>query len=120
MPLLLVIVMASPLLISCEALREYFYSPKIEVKCEVLRNQCRFRNFGDPGEECVTLEVFHLKSGRVMRSQEVCSGHIERDSPVTVPVEFDGVDPIALCMGSKLEVNFSKNCEVKVVEGGEE
>jgi hypothetical protein len=101
---------------SCEAVRDHLYSPKIEVKCEVLRSQCRFRNFGDPGEECVSLEVFHRASGRVMRSRPVCSGHIERDSPIVVPVDFDGIDPIKMCMGESMEGDFSKNCDVTVVE----
>jgi hypothetical protein len=105
---------------SCEAVRDHLYSPKIEVKCDILRGQCRFRNFGDPGEECVTLEVFHRESGRVMPSRAVCSGHIERESPVTVEVEFDGIDPVQLCMGDKMERDFSKNCDVTVVEGEKE
>ncbi len=118
--LFLVVIALALSLCSCKALRAWFYSPKIEVKCEILRSHCRFRNFGDPGEECVTLEVFHEESGRVLRSREVCSGHIERDSPTVVPLRFDGEDPIRLCMGENMERDFARHCTVSVVDVTEE
>ena len=114
--MLSIVLGAMPAMYGCEVVREYLYSPKIEVKCEVLRKQCHFRNFGDPGADCVIVEVFHMESGRVMRSQEVCSGHIERDEPVTIPVQFDDVDPLRICMGENMEENFVKQCTVSVVE----
>lgn len=51
-----------------------------------------------------------------MRSRVVCSGHIERDTPTTVAVEFDDADPLLVCMGENMEQNFVKQCKVTVVE----
>lgn len=120
MGLMLRVFMSTLMLISagggCEVVRDHLYSPKIEVKCEILLNQCRFRNYGDPGEECVALEVFHKESGRVVRSLPVCSGHLERDFPVDVPIQFEGADAVRLCMGEKMNKDFTEHCEVSVVD----
>ncbi len=100
----------------CEELKSRLYTPRIKVRCDVLRQRCQFHKFGDPGQSCIVVEVFHGESGQVLRSQRVCSGHLERDDPTWVDVIFPTEDPIALCMGKDLKLEFKDHCKVTVVE----
>lgn len=100
----------------CQKVEQLLYSPKVKVRCQILKDQCLFRNFGDPGEACVTVTVFHLESGRTIVSKPVCSGRIERDEPTVVDIDFAGQDPIRLCMGEQLKLDFKKTCKVEISE----
>jgi hypothetical protein len=77
---------------------------------------CTFRNFGDPGQLCVQVEVFHEESATVLRSDRVCSGPMDRLAPVEVPVRFSTGDPIRLCMGKDMKQDFAKTCRVEVLD----
>ena len=100
----------------CQAIKERLFNPKIEVKCQILEGRCTFNNYGDPGEACVVVRVHNVKSGALIKSKPVCSGHIERDDPKTVAVEFDKGDPLQLCMGEDLADDFKENCDVEIKE----
>jgi len=97
-------------------LRKLLYRPKVKVSCPILHKQCLFVNYGDPGEACVRVRVFHFASGRTLDSAPVCSGHIDRDDPRWVGVDFGGEDPTSLCMGEDYKLDFKKNCSVEVVQ----
>lgn len=111
-PVILLVVAAS--MIGCERLEKALFSPRIEITCKVLQKKCRMVNYGDPGEACFVLSVFHRGSGRTLPSQPVCSGHLERNTPVWRDVVFTGEDPVRLCMGDDLRKDFKKECEVQI------
>ena len=100
----------------CDQVRKALYRPQIQVKCEVMKNRCRFVNFGDPGEACVRVGVFHFASGKVLQSEPVCSGRIGRDHPVWEEIVFSGDNPLHTCMGEQLHLSFKKECKVEIVE----
>ena len=114
------IVLALACVSGCDQVRKALYRPQIQVKCEVMKNRCRFINFGDPGTACVRVEVFHFSSGKVLQSQPVCSGHIGRDHPVWEKIVFLDEDPLHTCMGEQLHKSFTKECRVEIVELGDE
>jgi len=60
--------------------------------------------------------VFHLESGRTVRSRPACSGRIDREAPSTVDLVFDEADPTTLCMGEQLDKDFKKCCKVEIIE----
>ena len=100
----------------CERLQKALYSPKMKVSCQILEKQCIFRNYGDPGEACVEVTVFHLESGRTLRSRPACSGRIGREAPAIAELVFDEADPTTVCMGEELAHDFKKSCQVEIVE----
>lgn len=104
------------LLAGCGDLEKMLFTPRVKVRCQILKNSCTFRNYGDPGEACVRVEVFHMASGRTLRSQPVCSGRIDRNAPAVVKVVFPKGDPTRLCMGADLKQSFKKECEVTIEE----
>jgi len=101
---------------ACEKVERTLFSPRITISCKVLEKRCRFVNYGDPGEACFSVEVFHKPSGRVVTSQPVCSGQIGRDTPIWVDVVFSGEDPTSLCMGQDLRQDFKASCQVEIKE----
>ncbi len=105
------------LLLGCDAVKEKLYPPRIRVKCEAMRGVCAFENYGDPGDACVVVEVFHHKSGTVLKSNPVCSGRLERGTPSIEKITWPDTDPLTLCMGEDMKGNFALTCEVSVVEG---
>ncbi len=120
-PVSLILVILAVLAASgCEELRRRLYTPRIKVRCDILRKECLFTNHGDPGGTCVIVEVFHFGTGRVLKSAPVCSGHMERDQPTPIGVEFPGGDPVLLCMGQDMGQDFKKNCRVEVRDVEEE
>ena len=113
----LLLLTAAALTISgCERVQKALYSPKVKVACRILEKQCVFRNYGDPGEACVEVTVFHLESGRTLRSRPACSGRIDRKKPAIVDLVFDEADPTTVCMGEGLDKDFKKSCEVEIKE----
>lgn len=113
---LLLLAAAMLAVVGCERLQKALYSPKVKVTCRILEKQCIFRNYGDPGEACVEVVVFHLESGRTLRSRPACSGRIDRKKPAVVNLVFDEADPTAVCMGESLVRDFKKSCQVEVKE----
>ena len=109
-------VVAAP---ACERVRKALYSPKIKVSCQILHKRCEFTNFGDPGEACVRVDVFHFETGRVLSSMPVCSGRMDREHPRWVEVRFSSGDPTTMCMGENLKQDFKKRCQVDIIELGE-
>lgn len=104
------------LLAGCSDLEKVLFTPRVKVRCQILRNSCTFTNYGDPGEACVRVEVFHMASGRTLKSEPVCSGRIDRNAPAVVPVVFPKGNPTQLCMGEDLKQSFKKQCEVTIEE----
>ena len=102
---------------SCDEIKSRLFSPKVRVKCQVMEGRCKFTNDGDPGNSCVRVQVKHLESGRTLVSNPVCSGIIDRDSPVWVSIGWGKEDPLKLCMGNELKGDFRKACEAVVLEG---
>jgi hypothetical protein len=101
----------------CRKLRDALYTPRVKVTCKVMDDKCQFQNFGDPGQACVNVELFHQPSGRTLRSRPVCSGMMERGSSTVVPVEYEGgADARTYCMGQDLKGDFAKNCQVAIRE----
>ncbi len=100
----------------CEELRARLFSPRIEINCKVLHRKCRMVNYGDPGEACFVVSVFHRSTGRTLSSEPVCSGHLERSTPVWRDIRFVGPDPLTECMGADLRKDFKTECEVQIDE----
>lgn len=100
----------------CEKMEKMLFTPRVKVRCEILKNRCTFRNYGDPGRACVRVQVFHLASGRTLTSDPVCSGRIDRDAPAVVEISFPGGNSTILCMGEDLKRDFKKECRVDIEE----
>lgn len=115
-PSVLLAVLVAVLLSSCKKLERALFSPRISISCNILGKRCRFLNHGDPGEACFKVEVFHKESGRVIVSDPVCSGRINRDTPKWVELSFPRADPTTLCMGEDLRRDFTESCQVEIVE----
>jgi len=99
----------------CDSVKSLLFTPRIQVKCQMPVGLCIFRNYGDPGQLCVQVEVFHEGSATVLRSDPVCSGPLDRLAPAEVAVRFSGGDPIELCMGKDMKQDFAKTCRVEVL-----
>lgn len=101
----------------CDSLKEALFTPKVRVKCRVMEGVCIFQNYGDPGEACVVVELFHKPTGKTVRSIPVCSDHLDRDDERAVQVVYPGgMDPVKHCMGEDLKTDFAKGCDVKIIE----
>jgi hypothetical protein len=100
----------------CDDLRKSLFSPRIEINCKVLQKSCRMVNYGDPGEACFKVSIFHRTTGRTLSSEPVCSGHLERNTPVWREVRFPEADPLTECMGVDLRKDFKTECEVQIDE----
>ncbi|MBM4356228.1 MAG: hypothetical protein FJ109_20970 [Deltaproteobacteria bacterium] len=111
---IMLLVAGTGALAGCEKIEKTLFSPRIEINCKVLQKKCRMVNYGDPGEACFVLSVFHRESGRTLPSEPVCSGHIERGTPVWKDAVFSAEDPVRLCMGEDLRKDFKTECEVRI------
>ncbi len=100
---------------ACDSLKEKLFSPRIQVRCQMPVGICTFRNFGDPGQLCVEVEVYRRDTGAVLRSDPVCSGMMDRDAPAVVSVRFPRGDPVELCMGRDMKDDFSAFCDVSLL-----
>jgi len=117
-PKAVLVVWASLVALSgCEGLKERLFSPKVKVKCQVLEGRCKFTNEGDPGDACVRVKVHHELDGRDFVSLPVCSGPMKTNEVRWKGVEWEGVDPLRVCMGEELRLDFGKMCSAEVLEG---